>query len=224
MRDDTSGLGSSRRPSVTVMIAVPRSSKPRRRQEGGEAYGPAEPDEEEDLEDEEDLEEEAPGSPEEEDNRRIVIEAAKALRGESQNPEEAINEFLEVYGRERLQELKRFVAEEEEAPPGMPPEGEAPPEGMKKGGEYDSYADGGRLVEGPGRGLEDRISARAGDQPVLLSDGEFVIPADVVSHLGDGSTRAGVRALEAMMARARHSRTGSKEQAKGLNLKKVLPV
>lgn len=198
------------------MIAIPHS-KPKHRQGGGEmmAYGPAE-DEELDDEDDDLAEEEVPGSPEEEDNRRIVIEAAKALRGQSQDPEMALNEFIEVYGREKLVELKQFVAEEEAAPQ------------MKKGGkvksEYASYADGGRLVEGPGRGLDDRIVARAGSDPVLLSDGEFVVPADVVSHLGDGSTKAGVRALEAMMARARHAKTRSKKQAAKIKLKKVMPV
>jgi hypothetical protein len=192
---------------------APSHSKVEKKQAGGAmGWGPNEFEEtglEGDDEPDDDLEEEeVPGSPEEEDNRRIVIEAAKALRGESQNPEEALNEFLEVYGKQKLEELKAFVAEEEAEP-------EEPAYGM---------AEGGRLVEGPGRGLDDRIAARAGEQPVLLSDGEFVVPADVVSHLGDGSTKAGVRALEAMMARARHAKTGRKKQAAKLDTKKVLPV
>lgn len=206
--------------TVTLVIAHPGQSrsKAEKKQGGGAmAYGPSGDEDgmdDEELEDDEDLDtEDVPGSPEEEDNRRIVIEAAKALRGESQDPEMALNEFIEVYGRDKLKELKQFVAEEEAAP-------------MKKGGkvEYESYSEGGRLVEGPGRGLDDRIVARAGSDPVLLSDGEFVIPADVVSHLGDGSTKAGVRALEAMMARARHAKTKSRKQAPKLNMKKVLPV
>ena len=184
--------------SVTLVIAAPKGrGRPDRKQDGGEpAY---EPDEDDDLEDDEAL----PDSPEEADNRRIMVEAAKALRGESKNPDEAIDEFLEVYGREELEALRQMVSEEE------------PPEKM---------AAGGRLVEGPGRGLDDRIAARAGKQPVLLSDGEFVVPADVVSHLGDGSTKAGVRALEGMMARVRRQKTGTRKQAGKIDLKKALRV
>jgi len=186
------------------MIVAPHPAHKAQRKQGGGPQFQYEPDEDDDLDDDDDDEaEEVPGSPEEEDNRRITIEAAKALRGESKDPHAALTEFIEVYGREKLKELKQFVQEESEAEP---------------------MAEGGRLVEGPGRGLDDRIAARAGSDPVLLSDGEFVVPADVVSHLGDGSTKAGVRALEAMMARARHAKTGRKKQAAKLNMKKVLPV
>lgn len=183
-----------------------------RKQDGGEPIfepkaPPYPPEEEEDEELEDDEEEEEPGSPEEADNRRITIEAAKALRGESKNPDEAIQEFLEVFGRQRLEELRSMVSEEEEG----------------GGQSVAQMAEGGRLMDGPGRGMDDRIPARAGDQPVLLSDGEFVIPADVVSHLGDGSTRAGVRALEGMMHRVRKAKTGTHKQAGKLNHAKVMP-
>lgn len=194
------------------MVAQPKkTAKVDRKQEGGEPiFTPPEkelPEEEEDEED--DLDEEEAGSPEEEDNRRIVLEAAKALRGESDDPQMAIDEFLETFGREKLEQLRTVVADEEPEEEGA----ESPAQ----------MAAGGRLVEGPGRGLDDRIKAAAGEQPVLLSDGEFVIPADVVSHLGDGSTKAGVRVLESMMARVRHAKTGSKKQAGKLD-RKVLPV
>lgn len=200
---EDSGLGLAQRPPMSItLILAHRPVKADRKQDGGEPkYEPAEEEEEE----EEDGES-APESPEESDNRRIMVEAAKALRGESENPEEAISEFLDVFGRERLEELRSMVAGEEE---------EGSPEQM---------ASGGRLVEGPGRGLDDRIVARAGKQPVLLSDGEFVVPADVVSHLGDGSTKAGVRALESMMRRARKAKTGTTKQASKMDFDKVLPV
>jgi len=63
-----------------------------------------------------------------------------------------------------------------------------------------------------------------GEQPAALSDGEFVIPADVVSHLGNGNTDAGVKVLEDMMDRVRKARTGRETQAKEINPEEFLPV
>jgi hypothetical protein len=56
-----------------------------------------------------------------------------------------------------------------------------------------------------------------------LADGEFVIPADVVSHLGNGSTDAGAKQLYAMMDRIRKARTGNPKQGKQINPNKFLP-
>ena len=63
-----------------------------------------------------------------------------------------------------------------------------------------------------------------GEQPAALSDGEFVIPADVVSHLGNGNTDAGVKVLEDMMGRVRKTRTGTEAQAKEIAPEEFLPV
>jgi hypothetical protein len=63
-----------------------------------------------------------------------------------------------------------------------------------------------------------------GKQPAALSDGEFVIPADVVSHLGNGNSDAGAKVLEDMMARVRKARTGSTKQGKEINPEKFLPA
>jgi hypothetical protein len=80
------------------------------------------------------------------------------------------------------------------------------------------YSDGGKLLKGPGDGMSDHIPATIGDrQPARLADGEFVIPADVVSHLGNGSTDAGAKQLYAMMDRVREARTGSEKQGKQIN-------
>lgn len=87
------------------------------------------------------------------------------------------------------------------------------------------YAAGGnpRLLKGPGDGMSDNIPATiAGKQPARLADGEFVIPADVVSHLGNGSTEAGAKILHAMMTKVRQARTGSKKQGKQINPEKYL--
>ena len=85
------------------------------------------------------------------------------------------------------------------------------------------YSDGGRMLKGPGDGMSDSIPARIGrKQPARLADGEFVVPADVVSHLGNGSTDAGAKRLYAMMDRARKARTGKKKQAPAVNADKIL--
>jgi hypothetical protein len=86
------------------------------------------------------------------------------------------------------------------------------------------YSDGGRLLKGPGDGMSDHIPAKIGNaQPARLADGEFVVPADVVSHLGNGSTDAGAKQLYAMMDKIRKARTGNKKQGKRINPSKFLP-
>jgi len=88
-----------------------------------------------------------------------------------------------------------------------------------------SYSDGGRLLKGPGDGMSDNIPASIGaKQPARLADGEFVVPADVVSHLGNGSTDAGARQLYKMMDRIRTQRTGKKKQAPEVNPAKAMPA
>jgi hypothetical protein len=89
------------------------------------------------------------------------------------------------------------------------------------------YAAGGnpRLLKGPGDGMSDNIPAVIGNkQPARLADGEFVVPADVVSHLGNGSTDAGAKQLYKMMDRIRQQRTGKKKQAPEVNPKKAMPA
>jgi hypothetical protein len=88
-----------------------------------------------------------------------------------------------------------------------------------------SYSDGGRLLKGPGDGMSDSIPAQIGKkQPARLADGEFVVPADVVSHLGNGSTDAGAKKLYSMMDKIRSARTGKKKQAPEVNTNKFLPA
>ena len=87
-----------------------------------------------------------------------------------------------------------------------------------------SYSDGGQLLKGPGDGMSDNIPATIGSkQPARLADGEFVIPADVVSHLGNGSTDAGAKHLYKMMDEIRKARTGNPKQGKQINASKFLP-
>ena len=87
-----------------------------------------------------------------------------------------------------------------------------------------SYAQGGYL-NGDGDGMSDSIPATIeGKQPARLADGEFVIPADVVSHLGNGSSKAGSKRLYAMLDKVRHARTGNKKQGKQIKADKYLPA
>jgi hypothetical protein len=72
--------------------------------------------------------------------------------------------------------------------------------------------------------MSDDIPAKIGKkQPARLADGEFVVPADVVSGLGNGSTDAGAKKLYAMMDKVRHARTGTKKQGKQINPQKYMP-
>ena len=82
------------------------------------------------------------------------------------------------------------------------------------------YAGGGHLLNGPGDGMSDSIDAMiTGEEPqrAALADGEFVVPADVVSHLGNGSTKAGADRLYELMDNIRNARTGTTEQAPQVN-------
>jgi len=82
-----------------------------------------------------------------------------------------------------------------------------------------------RFLAGGGDGMSDSIPAVInGNQPARLADGEFVIPADVVSHLGNGSSKAGAKKLYAMMDRVRKARTGKKRQAPEVNMNRMMPA
>jgi hypothetical protein len=109
------------------------------------------------------------------------------------------------------------------APPGTQQAASGGIMGYNLGG----YADGGnpRLLKGPGDGMSDNIPAVIGRrQPARLADGEFVVPADVVSHLGNGSTDAGAKKLHEMMDKVRVARTGKKKQAPAVKPKKYMPA
>jgi hypothetical protein len=105
------------------------------------------------------------------------------------------------------------------------------PYGFARGGQtggiasLGGYSDGGRMLKGPGDGMSDSIPARIGrKQPARLADGEFVVPADVVSHLGNGSTDAGAKQLYSMMNKVRQARTGNSKQGRQIQPRKYLPA
>ena len=95
-------------------------------------------------------------------------------------------------------------------------------------GTLGGYSDGGRLLRGPGDGVSDNIPAMIGDrQPARLADGEFVVPARIVSEIGNGSTEAGARKLYAMMDRVQRARSktvGKHKVAADTNAERLLPA
>ena len=82
----------------------------------------------------------------------------------------------------------------------------------------------GRYLQGPTDGMADELNTSIDNkQPAKLSHGEFVIPADVVSHLGNGNSDAGAKKLYQMMDKVRQARTGTKKQGKQINPDKYMP-
>lgn len=126
------------------------------------------------------------------------------------------------YGQEQKYFNQRYVARA--AAGGMMASGGISDAAYNLGG----YSDGGRLLRGPGDGVSDSIPAVIGKkQPARLADGEFVIPARIVSELGNGSTEAGARKLYAMMDRiqkARGKTVGKGKVAKNSRSERHLPA
>ena len=95
-----------------------------------------------------------------------------------------------------------------------------------EGGAIDGYAGGGGLgyLKSAHDGMADKINATIDNKrPAKLSGGEFVVPADVVSHLGNGNSEAGAKQLYDLMERVRKARTGTPAQGKQINPKKYMP-
>jgi len=101
---------------------------------------------------------------------------------------------------------------------------QAQPQQFMAGGPVRSYA-GGRAVMGDSDGMADMVQANIdGVEPVRIADGEYIIPADVVSGLGNGNTSAGVKHLDRMLDEVRMARTGTKRQGKQIDPRKHLPT
>jgi hypothetical protein len=134
-----------------------------------------------------------------------ILESAKAQGY-------GLKEYDEIYGRgNALQDMYAAMKRAKYASGGI----------SSLGG----YSDGGRMLKGPGDGMSDSIpGVIAGKQPARLADGEFVVPADVVSHLGNGSTDAGAKRLYSMMDKVRKARTGTKKQGKQINPNRFVPA
>ena len=137
------------------------------------------------------------------DADRLIDLASMAVLGEL--PEEeagvVIQAFIDEFGEESFSALRESVLE------GIVP-------GSQKEGE----------IVGPGGGMDDQIMGMIGNQqPVAVSPGEYIVPADVVSGIGDGSTDAGVQELDGMLDRVRVERTNTTQQPRPLRKGGVLP-
>jgi hypothetical protein len=133
----------------------------------------------------------------------LISQAVSAIKGEVDDPRPVLAAFVQKYGEDALRNLVDKI----------------------HSGEMDQTAQRSEgHLKGPGDGMSDMIPASVdGNSDVLLSDGEYVVPADVVSGLGNGSSDAGAKHLDEMMARVRQQRTGTTEQAKQINAKDALP-
>lgn len=120
---------------------------------------------------------------------------------------------------------RRYFSDVSYAPPGQAPAAPAPTTlaaggiaSLNRGGEP-------RYLAGDTDGMADKLPASIeGEQPAALSHGEFVVPADVVSHIGNGNSEAGAKRLYSMMDRIRQARTGNSKQGKQINPDKYLPA
>lgn len=138
------------------------------------------------------------------DDKKVVSDAVAAIKGQTEKPELALAKFLARYGEQAFRDLVDQV---------------------QSGALDATIARSEGKMEGPGDGMDDTIPAKVEDgQDVLLSDGEFVVPADVVSGIGNGSSDAGVRALHRMMDRVRTARTGTTEQPEQVKEEALVPA
>jgi hypothetical protein len=143
-------------------------------------------------------------APAEMNEKQIVSSAVAAIN--EQMPEEqaamALAAFVQTFGEDALKDLIDRVM---------------------SGDLEETVQNGEGKIAGPGDGMNDRVPASIdGQQDVLLSDGEFIIPADVVSGLGNGSSEAGSKALERLMKRIREERTGNGTQPEAIDAESIM--
>lgn len=124
----------------------------------------------------------------------VVAEGIAALRGQHPNPREALDQYDRMFGTDATAELMR------------------------------GYADGG-VVSGPGSGVADLVPGSIdGREDVRIASGEYVIPAWAVAALGDGSTEAGAKVLDTMVARLREAGSELIMGTEPINPSEFLPV
>ena len=127
---------------------------------------------------------------------QLEQEVIAAVMGQHPNPDEVFKRYIDTYGEEGLMELLAIIEQ-------MIPKD-------------------GRMVEGAGDGLNDAIPAMIdGQQPAALSKDEYIIPADVVSHAGNGSSEAGGQKFDQLVSKVRQNRTGMPVQPEAIELEEV---
>ena len=140
-------------------------------------------------------------------DKELISSTIDVIQGEINDPDQQkviLGQFVAEFGQDALQDLITKVQS-----------GDIPTQTQEGDG----------MIKGAGDGMADMIPASMeGDQDVLLSDGEFVVPADVVSGIGNGSSDAGANKLEDMMDRVRELRTGGKTQPPAIPDEMMLPA
>lgn len=147
---------------------------------------------------------------------RDIAALRAVVRGEIDDErvkDEIINGFIAKYGQEAYERARQTFL------------GEVPQEGiaMMNMGGMAPQTEG--MLRGPGSGMDDMIPGMIGSsQPVAVSPGEYIVAADVVSGLGEGSSEAGAEELDKMMDRVRMARNGTTQQAPRINERKIMPA
>ena len=125
-----------------------------------------------------------------------------AIAGQAENADQIIEMFIQRYGVEMFTQLRDMILQS------------IVPNAQTEG-----------MIQGSGGGMDDMVNGMIGaEQPVAVSPGEYIVPADVVSGIGDGSSDAGAQELDAMMARVRMARGGTTEQAPAIDAKRMMPA
>ncbi len=127
---------------------------------------------------------------------------ADALLGRTDTPDPIVNMFIERYGPDMFRQAREMILQS------------VVPNAQTEG-----------MIRGNGSGMDDRVQGMIGkDQPVAVSPGEYIVAADVVSGLGEGSSDAGAKELDKMMDKVRMERNGTTKQAPRIDERKVMPV
>tara|TARA_Y100001937_G_scaffold127753_1_gene201003 strand:- start:433 stop:2547 length:2115 start_codon:yes stop_codon:yes gene_type:complete len=127
---------------------------------------------------------------------------ADALLGRTDTPDPIVNMFIERYGPDMFRQAREMILQS------------VVPNAQTEG-----------MIRGNGSGMDDRVQGMIGkDQPVAVSPGEYIVAADVVSGLGEGSSDAGAKELDKMMDKVRMERNGTTKQAPRIDERKVMPA
>ena len=139
-----------------------------------------------------------------EGNEQLIQATIMVIQGmapDQATADAVINQFIGLYGQEAFMSLREQV---------LNPNGQVQTQGM---------------IEGFGGGMDDFVQGVAGNQNrIAASPGEYIVPADVVSQLGDGNSEEGSRKLDGMLDRTRMAKTGTIKQAEPIDSKEVMPI
>ena len=132
----------------------------------------------------------------------VVLEAKMAILGQHQSPDQAIQAFIEKYGIDAFLQFRDMLLQQQV------------PNAQTEG-----------IISGQGGGMDDMVNGMIGNQQgIAVSPGEYIVPSDVVSMLGDGSSDSGADRLDEMLGKIRINKTGTSVQAEEIDEREVLPI